>query len=527
MKKILVEKDSYYDSVFLMLIGSEVKKLPGVREAVVSMGTEVNTELLRELGFASEELAGATPNDLVIAVEAGDDKALQEAFRLARALLTKKKHRQQAEEAYRPVSLDAALRMVPDANLLIVSVPGRYAAREARRALERGLHVMLFSDNVSLQEEIALKRLAVEKGLLLMGPDCGTAVINGKPLCFANVLRRGKIGLVAASGTGLQEVSCSIHKLGQGISQAIGTGGRDLSPEVGGIMMLLGIEALKRDPRTEVITVISKPPAESVARKVIGRLEEAGKPCVVHFIGLRSGQLAPSSSRQPSGAVWYAGNLEETARMAVALLEGQSYQRRTFAVSEGEVRRMVAGQVAGMSSDQRYLRGLYTGGTLADEALILFESEHGRIYSNLQNRSELVPPDPRRSIENTIVDLGDDEFTRGRPHPMIDPTIRVERIEQEMQDVEMACLLLDCVLGYGSHPDPAGAMTESIVRGRAAVEKRGGHLAVVASLTGTEADVQNLEEQKRKLEEAGCIVMPSNYQAALLALEIIKEAGGR
>jgi FdrA protein len=535
MKKILIEKDSYHDSVFLMLINSEVKKVPGVREAVVSMGTEVNTELLREIGFSSEELDATTPNDLIIAVEAKDEKTLQQAFALIQELFTKRKSRQQAEQVYRPVSLGAALEMAPEANLLIVSVPGRYAAREARQALQRGLHVMLFSDNVSLAEEISLKKLAAEKGLLMMGPDCGTAVINGKPLCFANVLRRGNIGLVAASGTGLQEVSCGIDKLGQGVSQAIGTGGRDLGPEVGGIMMLMGIEALKRDPQTEVIVVISKPPAEVVAKKVIGKLQTTGKPCVVHFIGLHGEQgysdsrleAAATPSRKFSALVLFAGNLEETAGMAVALLKGEKYQHHAFSFSEEEVRRLVREETAGMSKSQKYLRGLYTGGTLADEALILFERELGRIYSNIQIRPELLLQDPHRSVENTIVDLGEDLFTQGRPHPMIDPSTRVERIEKEMQDSEVALLLLDCVLGYGSHADPAGAMAECIVKAKREAEKRSGYLSVVASVTGTKADLQNLEEQKRTLKQAGCVVMPSNHQAALLAMEIVKEAGAR
>jgi FdrA protein len=522
MIKVLVEKDSYYDSVFLMLIASEVKKVPGVEEAVVSMGTEINTELLREIGFGCPEIEEATPNDLIIAVEAEDDQTLEQAFEKARELFSRKKIQRESAEAYRPVSLDTALKMMPEANLIIVSVPGRYAFREARRALEGGLHVMLFSDNVSLKEEIELKRLAAEKGLLMMGPDCGTAVINGKPLCFANTVRRGGIGLVAASGTGLQEVTCCIDELGQGISQAIGTGGRDLRPEVGGTMMLMGIEALKGDPQTEVIVVISKPPAEAVARNVINRLEETGKPCVVHFIGL----AGAGSSSQSTGRVLYAGNLEEAAGMAVALLQGRSYRPRTFTLAEAEVKRLVEQEVAGMSGRQKYLRGLFTGGTLADEALILFEREIGGVYSNIQTKPELLLPDPQRSKEHTIVDLGDDLFTQGRPHPMIDPTIRVDRLRKEMEDSEVAVLLLDCVLGYGSHPDPAGAMRDSIVRAKEKAKQRGGYLAVAASVTGTEADLQDLQEQREKLESAGCIVMPSNYQAALLALRIIQKGGG-
>ncbi len=523
VKRVLVEKDSYHDSVFLMLISAAVKKLGGVREAVVAMGTETNRTLLAQIGFAGGEVAAATPNDLLIALEAEEEAAAEGALAEVRRLLSEKRRQAASVEGYRPVSLEGALRQLPGANLAVVSVPGRYAAREARLALERGLHVMLFSDNVPLEQEIALKRLASAKGLLLMGPDCGTAIINGKPLCFANVVRRGGIGLVAASGTGLQEVTCLIDRLGGGVSQAIGTGGRDLSPQVGGSTVLMGIEALKRDPQSQVIVVLSKPPAPEVARKVLGRLRDCGKPAVVHFIGLR-GAAARSGGRD---RVRHAGSLEESAGLAVSLLRGSPYDPRAFSPPEEELQALAARAAAGMGPGQRYLRGLFTGGTLADEALFLLEKEIGEVYSNNQIRAELRLADAHRSRNHTVVDLGDDVFTVGRPHPMIDPGIRTERILQEGQDAEVAVLLLDCVLGYGSHPDPAGAMLDSLKEAGERARKRGGALAVVASVTGTAGDPQNLQEQTDKLASAGCLVMPSNYQASRLACRILREMGRR
>jgi FdrA protein len=519
MRRLLVEKDSYHDSVFLMLISSEVKKLDGVREAVVSMGTASNLQLLRGIGFSDEGLSSATPNDLLIAVEAADEDSAGRALARARELLAERKERGAAEAGYRPVSLDGALRLLPGANLLIVSVPGRYAAREARLALERGLHVMLFSDNVGLEEEVALKKLAVRRGLLLMGPDCGTAIINGRPLCFANVVRRGRIGIVAASGTGLQEVSCLIHRLGEGVSQAIGTGGRDLSPQVGGATTLMGIEALQGDSGTGVIVVLSKPPAPEVVGKVLKRLEGGAKPSVVHFLGVEA--------RATEGPVHYAANLEEAAALAVSLLRGGPHRPHALGLPERELERLVEQEVSGMALSQAYLRGLFTGGTLADEALTLLQRELGGIYSNNQERPELRLPDPRRSTKHTVVDLGEDVFTVGRPHPMIDPESRVERIRQEAQDPEVAVMLLDCVLGYGSHPDPAGALVPSLQAARRRARERGGHLALVASVTGTEGDYQGLEEQRDKLHSAGCLLMPSNYQASLLALRILKRIASR
>lgn len=516
MKRIIVEKDSYYDSVFLMLINRDVKKIEGVKDAVVSMGTEMNIDLLKEIGLSSPEVKGATANDLIIAVEAESEETAARACDAANDLLKKKKSTMEDSGEYRPASLETALNMVPDANLAIISLPGQYAAREVRKALARGLHVMLFSDNVSLEDEIELKKLAVEKGLLMMGPDCGTAIINGKPLCFANVVRDGDIGIVAASGTGLQEVFCCIDNLGSGVTQAIGTGGRDLkNTRVGGMMMQLGIEALKKDPRTKVIVVISKPPAPEVADKVIAALKETGKPAVIHFIGLEA--------KEQRHNLYFAGNLEEAAGMAVSLSKGEVYKPRVFTVPEEKVREIVARESAGISSEQKYLRGLYTGGTLADEAMFVFDREIGGIYSNNQVKPELVLKNPHVSQEHTIVDLGDDVFTVGRPHPMIDPSTREERIVKEREDPEVALLLLDIVLGYGSCDDPAGAILDSLKAAREKAKQRGGYLAIIASVTGTEGDFQDMAEQQKKLESIGCLVMPSNYQASMLVLEIIKK----
>ncbi len=467
LKRVLVERDSYYDSVFLMLINREVKQRPGIRDAVVAMGTAMNLELLRDLGFDGEEAAAAGPADLVIAVDGESEESVAGAESAVRELLTRKRSGGAGEDAYRPVSLAGALRMVPDANLLVVSVPGAYAAREARRGLESELHVMLFSDNVSIEDEILLKRIAEKRGLLMMGPDCGTAIINGKPLCFANVVRRGPIGLVAASGTGLQEVTCSIHKMGGGVSQAIGTGGRDLKdPRVGGSTMLMGIAALSRDSATRVIGVVSKPPAPEVARKVIEALRICGRPAVVHFIGL--------PAKEPEGNLHYAGNLEEAAGMAVALSRNRTYEPFVFSLPEQEIDRLVRREAAGMSPRQRYLRGLFTGGTLADEALILFEGELDRVYSLAQHDPALVPADPHVSTGHTLVDLGEDVFTVGRPHPMIDPSGREERIRKEGEDPEVALILLDMVLGYGSHPDPSGAIVDAVREAKKNAECRGG-----------------------------------------------------
>lgn len=521
MYKVLVRKDSYFDSVVLMLLSRDLKGRAGVRDAVVAMGTPMNLELLGSMGFAGGELAAATPNDLVIAVEADDAAAVEAGLEAASAALAKRGPAAGARAAAEPTTLAGALREHPGANVAVISLPGAYAAREARKALDRGLHVMLFSDNVPLADEIALKTHARSLGLLLMGPDCGTAILNGKPLCFANVVRRGPVGIVAASGTGLQEASVLVDRAGSGVSQGIGTGGRDLRDErVGGITMLMGIEALAADAATKVIVVISKPPAPAVAAKVVAALEAAGKDAVVHFIGLAT----PPATASPR--VRFAAHLEETAGMAVAIAEGRAWTPRAFTASDAEIDAIVARETAGMRPEQRHVRGYFTGGTLADEAWILLHRLTGAVWSNNQTDPKFVPADPKVSVGHTVVDLGDDVFTVGRPHPMIDPSTRTERIDAEAGDASIAVMIVDVVLGYGSHPDPAGALAPSLVAAKQAAAKRGGHLAIVGSITGTPGDHQGFAGQKARLEAAGVVVMPSNAQASMLAVRLLAAAPG-
>lgn len=518
MKKVFIKKDSYFDSVSLMLISRELKTTANVIDAIVAMGTTMNVNLLTSMGFEAPELTEASPNDLLIAVDGLNNEAIEIAIESANKILTRKKTPDDDKAIAKPISLRSAVEQLDDANIALISLPGAYAVREARKALELGLHVMLFSDNVSLDDEIALKKLGRKKGLLVMGPDCGTAIINGKPLCFANVVKRGPIGIVGASGTGIQEVSCLIDRNESGISQAIGTGGRDLkNDKVDGITMLMGIEALAQDEETKVIVVISKPPAKNTANKVISALQQAGKPSVVLFIGL---EPAPSESKS---AVHFANNLEQTAKMAVALANGSSYDDQTFSLSPNKIKTIIDSETKSINASQKFIRGYYTGGTLADETLILLHKLTGAVYSNNQTDQNFILPNPQQSIGHTVVDLGDDVFTVGRPHPMIDPSTRTDRIMAEINDEQIAVVIVDVVLGYGSNEDPAGALVPALRAAKEAALKRGGYLPVLASITGTEADFQNFADQKAKLEAINCIVLPSNYQASMLAVKILEK----
>ena len=503
-------RNFYRDSVALMQLSSTLGKLPGVRQASAIMASETNLGLLREAGL----LAGAVdagPNDLLIALEGDDEAALAAAAAEAKETLERKPpatpgHGPRSEP---PRSLEMGLEATPTANFALISCPGAYAAAEAMKALRLGLHVMLFSDNVAVEDEIALKRYARAHDLMVMGPDCGTAIIGGIPLGFANLVRRGDIGVVAASGTGLQQVTCLIDRLGCGISQAIGTGGHDLSRDVGGVTFLQGLKALADDGNTRVIVLISKPPAPEVAAAVIEVARKAGKPVVVNFLGAE-----PQSVTGPN--LTPARTLEDAALAAAALSRGEARDRLALASPAFEPPPLAAGQ--------SYIRGLYSGGTFCYEASLLLGESLKEVFSNTPVGRAKALDDVWKSRGHTLIDLGDDVFTRGRPHPMIDHRLRNERIAKEARDPQTAAILLDVVIGHGAHADPASEIAPVVRKAIAEASASGRRLTVVGFVCGTPADLQSLDAQEAKLREAGVVLGQSNAQAVRIAARIAKGA---
>jgi len=447
-----VERGRYLDSVALMRLSRRLGAAPGVEGAALMIGTPANKALLRDAGLLAADGESAGANDIVIAVRASDEASARRAVSSAFEFPSEKA----TTELSHARSLAGALDRLPGANLALISVPGDFAAAEARRALHAGLNALVFSSGVPLEEERALKLLAREKGLLLMGPDCGTALIGGAPLAFANAVPRGEIGIVSASGTGLQEVACLIARLGAGISHGIGVGGRDLDERVGALGTLAAIDALENDPSTRTIVLLSKPPAPRVAEQVLARLAKSSKHRVVCFLGLDKPGLART--------------LLEAAEMAT----GQKLPEEKL--------------------DQKKVKGhveaLYCGGTLCSEAELIFR---------------------RRNLTgHRFLDLGDERFTRGRPHPMIDPEIRNEHLARASADAAVGVILVDVVLGYGSHADPAGVLL------KVKTEK-----TVVASVIGTDNDPQVHSRQVAMLRAAGVLVAPSNAHAAEWAAALV------
>jgi len=499
--------NTYRDSVTLMQLSAKIAALAGVHQASVVMATEGNLALLREAGLLEREVA-VSPSDLLVVLRAESDAAASAALAQAEGLLAGgdgPPAGRRGPQEIPPRSIQMALAAQPESNLALISTPGEYAAAEALKALRLGLHVMLFSDNVALEDEVLLKREAERRGLLLMGPDCGTAIVRGIPLGFANAVRRGPIGVIGASGTGLQQVTSLIDQAGLGVSHAFGTGGRDLKAEVGGATMLRALEELAADFETRVIVLVSKPPSQEVTEKVLARARATGKPVIACFLGA-------DPARIEGDGVVAAATLEDAAAMALAAARGIPYA--------GTAQRLPEHDASHLKPEQRFVRGLYSGGTFCYEATLILSRALEDLYSNTPVGRAIKLDDVWRSKSHTLVDLGDDEFTRGRPHPMIDHRLRNERMVREAADAEVAVLLLDVVLGHGAHPEPAAEMLPAIRAAREAAQRDKRELAVVAFVCGTERDPQGLARQVATLREAGVVLAASNAQAARTAAAI-------
>jgi FdrA protein len=489
-----VRRGFYLDSVALMRLSQTVAALPGVTTAALMIGSASNRGILQEAGLLTPDCeAGA--NDLIIAVQAATAEELQAAMKRAEELLDQPQGASAAGSARRPRSISAALTDLGGANLALVSVPGEFAAGEARRALGLGLHVLIFSDNVSYEDERALKEEAARRGLLVMGPDCGTALIGGVPIAFANEVPVGSIGIIGASGTGLQEVSTLIARGGGGVSHGIGTGGRDLSEKIGALTTLAAIDALDADPATTRIVLISKPPAASVADAVLARVAKSKKPFVICFLGAKGLKL-------PANA-----NLASTLAAAAQAALGGAPIAGTL-----DIPAVAAHARPNFDRQRRWIRGVYTGGTLCGEAQIVLRDAGEPYWSNAPIPGAIAE---RSAIAHQLVDYGADEYTRGRPHPMIDPALRDQALAVALDDPTVAAVLFDCVIGHGAHADPASAVT-NVIKASGSRPRP----ALVASVTGTDADPQNRAAQVRVLQEAGVLVAASNAEAAALALAI-------
>jgi FdrA protein len=493
---VRVVRDTYLDSVLQLAGARAMREAGGVDWAVAVMGTPANVEDLRGEGV---DVADAGANDLVLAVRAAADAEVEAAFAAGeRAMFGHAGGSAGPAADEPPRSLEEALRRQPTSTVAVVSVPGDYAALEAHKALAHGLDVLLFSDNVSIADEVALKEHAARRGRLVMGPGAGTALLGGVGLGFANVVRPGPVGVVAAAGTGAQEAMALLDRWGAGVSQVIGLGGRDLSEEVGGRMAALALAALRDDPATEVVLLVSKPPARPVAERVLAL--GGGTPLVAALVGVDPEVPVP-------GAVCLADTLEGGV---VRTLERLGLRPPDLTRRHGPD---LAALAATVPPERTAVRGLFSGGTLCYEALVLLGRVLGPVWSNTPIDKRYGLPAPRNA--SVCLDLGEEEYTKGRPHPMIDPEARIDLIREAGRDPAVAVVLLDVVLGHGAHPDPAGLLAPVC----AEIAGAGGP-PVVAYVLGTDHDPQGYRDQVGALVAAGCVVTETAARAALAAAAI-------
>ena len=500
MLKTVVKKGSYHDSVVLMLLTNQISTIEGVNKVSIMMATPANKDIFKQSGLDTEELMESTANDMVVVADVNDDSLLDTIMTEVDEFFKKQSTANEGKKGAESVkSWDKALAKMPDADLAVISIPGAYAALEADRALDEGMNVFMFSDNVSIEDEKSLKEKAHKKGLAVMGPDCGTSIIQGVPVAFTNNVTPGSIGIIGASGTGIQELTTIIDRLGEGVKNAIGTGGRDLSKEVGGITMLDMIDAMEGDDSVKVLIVISKPPAKEVREKISARLSVFKKPVITLFLGEK-----PEYHEEN---FYHTYTLDEAARLAVSLVRGEE-------VKEGEVE--VDKSEFYPAEAKKTIKAYYSGGTLAGEAAMLIK----------EALDMKVPPQKAEGFMlNTdghiVVDLGDDVYTQGKPHPMIDPAKRIECMREAMDDASTGVVLLDIMLGYGSHEDMAGALLPAIEELQEKAKAEGRKIFFVATVCGTRRDYQGYDEAVNKMKAAGVIVCETNKLAVRTAIQAI------
>ncbi len=507
-------RGTYRDSVFLMQIANKIEKLEGISRVAILNTTEQNKALLREVGLFAHEIGDGSPNDIAVAVRASSSSIAKEAVSKAEELLSSPRIAI-AEKSRTTRTLEMALKLLPEANLALISIPGAFVKREAMNALKRGLDLMIFSNNVSIVDEVKIKQFANEKNRLVMGPDCGTAIMRGVALGFGNRVRNGPIGVVGASGTGIQEVTSLIHRHGSGISQAIGTGSNDVTKEVGAITMMKALRMQESDPETKVVVVVSKPFPYEIQRKILRFLKKCRKPAFINFVGSRDLHVSGEHVIQ-------CRTLEETALRAVSTISGEGFDLASFSTIHPKMFKIAEKEASQLAVGQKFVRGLFTGGTLGSEACLIIKTMLGDVHTNMNVEYATRLSDPNQSIRHTIVDLGAEEFTLGKPHPILNPLVEKERIVLEAKDPETAVLLLDIILGYSAHPDPASIIIPILQKAKGLAALDGRYLPIVVSVCGTDQDPQDHSRQQRKLEKAGVIVMPSNAKATEMAALIAR-----
>ena len=559
MSHVMIKPNFYRDSLQLMKISEKLRQSSGVSEASIVMATETNKGVLIRLGFSPSLIEQANESDMIIAVRAKDQQSIDlAAERIHKLFESPEEDRSDSTNQEKTADIDLALRKMPGTNLVLLSIPGEYVKDISYKLIEQGIHQQIFSDHVPVEDELRIKKQAVAKQVLILGPGAGTSIINGKGIGFSNTISIGPVGIVAAAGTGLQEVTCLLDQCGIGVKHGLGVGGNDPKDKIGGIMMLECMKILEKDNDIKVIATISKPPSSSVEQKIMEYVIGNGtKKYVLAFIGghlTTAGKKEQQQSQtknfnsETSSSVNTLSSEDTTAAtaadrktgivkvnslascvLAIANALGNQHLQRAISqlyIQPEELVNLLQREWSKLQSNQKYIRGLYTGGTFTYEAQVILRDiiDIEQIHSNAPIEQIRKLQDSFKSEMHSIIDLGEEEFTKGRPHPMIDPTIRKLRILEEVKDPKVGVVLLDFVLGYGSNPDPVGAIIDELQMAKETANKEGRYLPVITHVCGTKNDIQGYERSISKLHSVGCIVMPTNA-LAVIASALIAQRG--
>jgi FdrA protein len=532
---VLIKENYYRDSLQLLKISDDIKQNDGILEAAVVMGTKTNKEILNRLGFYAPKVNHARDTDVIIAIIAQDRKSLDLVLPKVDSMLVGTQHydtKSTTTAADKFQDLDSSLRFMPDANMALISIPGEYVKDISLKLIDAGIHQQLFSDHVPIGDELEIKKYAKEKGILILGPGAGTSIINGKGIGFSNAVNIGPVGMVAAAGTGLQEVCTLLDHCHVGIRHALGVGGNDPKAEIGGIMMLESIRILDKydDDTIKVIGVVSKPPSPAVQKKIIDRVLSSSttKKYVLCFLG---GSEMVDRDLTRNGRMFQVDTLASSALAIAKQMGDEQFNTalKALVIPQKDLRHMVQKDWDKLKDKQKYIRALYTGGTFAYETQLVLTgiigedvgANAGDLYSNAPISNTRLLPDPFKSQDHSIVDLGEEEFTKGRAHPMIDPTIRKIRLIEEAADPNVAVLLIDYVLGFGSHPDPIGATINQVIEAKKIAEKAGRYLSIITHVCGTAQDPQGYEQSVQRLKDTGALIMPTNALAAIASGAVV------
>jgi succinyl-CoA synthetase alpha subunit len=512
--KNIIKRNFFRDSVQMMLLSDQLKRESGVIDAAIVMGTKLNKNALLNNGLLTIDGNKAGETDTIISLTCDNESLLNTAIAKAEKLLTSKPGKRTSEFS----NIYSALRSFNVANLAIISIPGKYVRDIAVELLNKKLHIFLFSDHVPLEVEIELKRLASNNHLLLMGPEAGTSIINGTVLGFGNHVRRGNIGIIGASGTGIQESSTLLDMYRSGISHAIGVGGRDMLKENGGLMTLQAIEAFENDPETKVVLLVSKPVDSDARNMIVNTIKnEAKKKYALCLIGDKEDIV-------DSDQIVFAKSIQSSILKILKLSDPIAYQNtlEQFRKEMHDTISLAKKLSSNLSERQKYVRGFFAGGTLCYESIAVLEQiVDQEIYSNLTHDSKLHLDGMQKSKEHTFIDFGDDEFTTARPHPIIDPSLRINRILEEAKDPNVALIIVDIITGYSVANNTLQLHAKAIKEAISIARQENRTLPVFAYICGTDVDVPDLE--LNIIKNSGAEIFRSNALMSFAAGLVVNQ----